>query len=148
MDYFSWTYFFRRLLSNPSYYGLKEANAKTINSFLCSLVDKIIERLIAHGCIEMKESYYLNGTFLGYLASFYYLKHETIHKFNTSLKSEATCEHILYLISEALEFDEIPVRHNEDNMNEALAKLVPFPVDPRTFDSPHTKTYLLLQAHL
>ena len=51
------------------------------------------------------------------------------------------------LLSDAYEFDEIPVRHNEDNMNEGLAKLVPYPVDPKTFDSPHTKTYLLLQAH-
>jgi activating signal cointegrator complex subunit 3 len=42
MDYFSWTYFFRRLLSNPSYYGLKEASAKEVNSFLVSLVDKIV----------------------------------------------------------------------------------------------------------
>ena len=28
MDYFSWTYFFRRILSNPSYYGLKDKDAK------------------------------------------------------------------------------------------------------------------------
>ena len=33
-------------------------------------------------------------------------------------------------------------------MNEGLAKLVPFEVDPKTFDSPHTKTHLLIQAHL
>jgi activating signal cointegrator complex subunit 3 len=45
MEFFSWTYFFRRLLSNPSYYGLKESNAKEINNFLANLVDKVIDRL-------------------------------------------------------------------------------------------------------
>ena len=53
MDYFSWTYFFRRLLSNPSYYGLKESSAKTINSYLMGLVDKIVNRLVDHGCITV-----------------------------------------------------------------------------------------------
>lgn len=48
------------------------------------------------------------------------------------------------LLCDALEFSEIPVRHNEDNMNEGLAKLVPFEVDPRSYESPHTKTNLLL----
>ena len=33
-------------------------------------------------------------------------------------------------------------------MNEGLAKLIKFKPDPKTYDSPHTKTYLLLQAHL
>jgi len=51
---------------------------------------------------------------------------------------------LIFILSNASEFDEIPVRHNEDNMNENLAKLVPYDVDKRTFDSPNTKTNLLL----
>lgn len=78
MDYFSWTYFFRRILSNPSYYGLKESSAKEVNKFLQGLVDKIVKRLAEHKCITCSDDFELQGTFLGYLASFYYVRHETI----------------------------------------------------------------------
>lgn len=59
-----------------------------------------------------------------------------------------TIPNLLEILCNSKEFEEIPVRHNEDNLNEGLSKLVPHPVDPRTYDSPHTKTYLLIQAHL
>ena len=81
MDYFSWTYFFRRLMSNPSYYGLKEASAKEVNRFMVDLVDKVIKRLVEHGCIKCEDNYGVEGTFLGYLSSFYYVRHETIWLF-------------------------------------------------------------------
>ena len=44
-------------------------------------------------------------------------------------------------------FEELPVRHNEDELNGELAKLVPWEVDSYSLDSPHTKAYLLLQCH-
>lgn len=46
-------------------------------------------------------------------------------------------------MANAKEFDEIPLRHNEDNMNENLAKLVPYEVE-KLYDSPNIKTNLLL----
>jgi hypothetical protein len=51
------------------------------------------------------------------------------------------------VLSDTQEFAELPVRHNEEDLNGELAKLVPWPVDPYTLDSPHTKAFLLLQAH-
>ncbi len=44
------------------------------------------------------------------------------------------------------EFDELPVRHNEDKLNAAMSRTVRFPVDARTCDDPHTKANLLLQV--
>ncbi len=44
-------------------------------------------------------------------------------------------------------YAELPVRHNEDELNGELAKLVPWEVDTATLDSPHTKAFLLLQCH-
>ena len=44
------------------------------------------------------------------------------------------------------EYDELPVRHNEDGLNATLSASVRFPVDARTCDDPHTKANLLLQA--
>lgn len=39
------------------------------------------------------------------------------------------------------------MRHNEDELNEQLARLLPWPVKGGSFDDPHTKAFLLLQAH-
>uniref|UniRef100_A0A8C5ESZ6 Activating signal cointegrator 1 complex subunit 3 n=1 Tax=Gouania willdenowi TaxID=441366 RepID=A0A8C5ESZ6_GOUWI len=48
---------------------------------------------------------------------------------------------------DAEEYAELPVRHNEDQLNSQLAQQLPLQVNPHSFDSAHTKTHLLLQAH-
>lgn len=52
------------------------------------------------------------------------------------------------LFQDAEEYTDLPVRHNEDHMNSELAKCLPIELNPHSFDSPHTKAHLLLQAHL
>lgn len=42
MDWITWTYFFRRLLKNPSYYGLENAEPSTVKKYLIDLVDKTL----------------------------------------------------------------------------------------------------------
>lgn len=54
---------------------------------------------------------------------------------------------LIDIIASAQEFEEFPVRHNEDKLNAALSNDVPLKVNSYTFDSPHTKCNLLLQAH-
>jgi activating signal cointegrator complex subunit 3 len=55
------------------------------------------------------------------------------------------------VLSSVAEFDELPVRHNEDRINAELAhKIVEsggWKVDTRTAEDPHTKANLLFQAH-
>ena len=53
---------------------------------------------------------------------------------------------MLGLLCSVAEYDEMPVRHNEDKLNTTLAEAVRFRVDARTADDPHTKTNLLLQV--
>lgn len=54
---------------------------------------------------------------------------------------------LISVSQEAEEYAEMPVRHNEDQMNSQLAQQLPLQVNPHSFDSAHTKTHLLLQAH-
>uniref|UniRef100_A0A8C7G8G9 Activating signal cointegrator 1 complex subunit 3 n=1 Tax=Oncorhynchus kisutch TaxID=8019 RepID=A0A8C7G8G9_ONCKI len=51
------------------------------------------------------------------------------------------------LLQDAEEYAELPVRHNEDQLNSELAQRLPLQVNPHSYDSAHTKTHLLLQAH-
>ena len=53
MDYVTWTYFFRRLLKNPSYYHLEEA--ASINHYLSELVTKALAELQESYCVEIEE---------------------------------------------------------------------------------------------
>jgi activating signal cointegrator complex subunit 3 len=55
MDYVTWTYFFRRLLMNPSYYQLEEATKDSVNGFLSRLVSGALAELEGSHCIEFEE---------------------------------------------------------------------------------------------
>ena len=55
LDYFTWTYFFRRLLRNPSYYELESVEPEDVNRFLSQLVQGTVDTLIEAGCIEVDE---------------------------------------------------------------------------------------------
>ena len=47
------------------------------------------------------------------------------------------------ILSHVEEYAEVPVRHNEDQMNINLSSICPYPVDRRGADSPKVKTFLL-----
>ena len=55
MDYLTWTYFFRRLLMNPSYYQLEGEGSAAINQYLSELVNKALGELQASYCIDIEE---------------------------------------------------------------------------------------------
>ena len=148
MDYITWTYFFRRLIVNPSYYQLEDPKPDSINNFLSEIVQKALLQLDFSYCIEVEEDgHTLHPSTLGCIASFYYLHHTSIKLFREKLFSGCTQEELLKVLCDSAEYDELPVRHNEDDMNRALAATLPLKVDPGACDSPHTKAYLLLQAH-
>ena len=54
---------------------------------------------------------------------------------------------LLRVLCDASEFDELPVRHNEEHVNAQMARELPWLVDEKACDSPHVKAQLLLQAH-
>ncbi|CAM5132033.1 unnamed protein product [Natator depressus] len=148
MDYITWTYFFRRLIMNPSYYNLDDVSHDTMNKFLSNLVEKSLIDLECSYCIEIGEdNRRIEPLTYGRIASYYYLKHQTVRMFKDRLKPECSVEELLSVLSDAEEYADLPVRHNEDQMNSELAKHLPIEVNPHSFDSSHTKTHLLLQAH-
>ncbi|KAL0364719.1 UNVERIFIED_CONTAM: DExH-box ATP-dependent RNA helicase DExH14 [Sesamum angustifolium] len=53
----------------------------------------------------------------------------------------------LHVLAGASEYDELPVRHNEENYNAQLSNKVRYMVDKNLLDDPHVKANLLLQAH-
>ncbi|KAI0234175.1 putative steryl acetyl hydrolase mug81 [Massospora cicadina] len=146
LDYLSWTYLYRRVRMNPTYYGLDEATEPAINSYLSTLVDRSFDELRASGCLADGDFGSVSATPLGKIGSHYYLQHRTLRGF-ARLRSDSFVA-ILRALCDAQEYAEHPVRHNEDLINQELERLVPHPVAPQTYGCPHAKVFLLIQAHL
>ena len=63
------------------------------------------------------------------------------------ISSEMTSQDVLELLTSSHEYEELPVRHNEDSVNSELAQQLPVPVRNTNYDLPSTKAHLLLHAH-
>ncbi|KAI2465485.1 Sec63-domain-containing protein [Annulohypoxylon bovei var. microspora] len=158
LDYLTWTFFFRRLHKNPSYYGLEisaeEHNTiaaqQLANDFMVEMVNKSLDELNTSKCVETYPNGDVDPTPLGKIMSYYYLSHKTIRQLVKHAKPKANFLDVLSWVSRATEYDELPVRHNEDLINAELSKNLPF--DGNAFSlpmwDPHVKAFLLLQAHM
>lgn len=198
VDFVSWSYLFRRVSVNPSYYGLPSSQAEHVDAYLSGLVAASLKALQASGCVvvdEDAEGYdddsraasiweedpfeeegvskgwrgaetarpragggaarggCVRGTALGAVAARYYLRHATAATLGAFSASGApSTRRMLRALASAAEFDELPVRHNEEHSNAALAASVAaaagWPTNTGALEDPHTKAHLLLQAHL
>lgn len=147
VDYLTWTYFFRRLLQNPAYYGLEQLEPSQVNKYLSDLVDRSLGVLESACCLQITDSKSVEPTSLGRIASYYYLSYVTLDMLRKQLEPTSDLEHLLKVLSDCHEFSQLPVRHNEDLLNGQLAADCRWPVNQNSLDSSHTKTLLLLQAH-
>lgn len=149
VDYMTWTYFFRRLVQNPSYYGMEGIQEEDMNLFLTMTVGKCLDQLELSYCIESDDDGRgIFSTVLGRISSYYYLAHQTVQHFQDNLQPDMSTKDALQVLVDSTEFEQMPVRHNEDLTNTELAKTCPIELNAYTMDSPHTKAHLLLQAHI
>ncbi|KAL6624933.1 Sec63-domain-containing protein [Neocallimastix californiae] len=177
IDYLTWTYFYRRLQINPSYYGLEDSSPEALNEYLSYLVEKTLHDLYMNSCLTYSGEIGIRPTVYGHIASFYYLSYKTIHYYKNILtedyrpQGDPTQEHqyadgdfarLLYLLCEAPEYKEHPVRHNEELLNEELEarcrmSLVELGridstfggnLKNKSYGDPHAKVFILLQAFL
>ncbi|KAK2759975.1 hypothetical protein FQN54_002711 [Arachnomyces sp. PD_36] len=160
LDYLTWTFFFRRLHKNPSYYGLEisaeEHNTITAQTmaadFMIETVDKSLGELAESSCVVFDSATgEVDPTPFGKIMSYYYLSHKTIRYLMSHATRSPTFQDALTWLCSATEFDELPTRHNEDLINAELSRNLPLPVDSLgdlPMWDPHTKAYLLLQAYM
>ncbi|KAK3115284.1 putative steryl acetyl hydrolase mug81, partial [Teratosphaeriaceae sp. CCFEE 6253] len=159
LDYLTWTFFFRRLHKNPSFYGLEisaEENNTVVaqqaaNDFMVDMVDKSLAELADSRCLTIQSNGDVDPTPLGKIMSYYYLAHKTIRMLSKHAKPEASFSDALSWMTRATEYDELPVRHNEDLINAELSANLPLDA-VKIFEGlpmwdPHVKAFLLLQAY-
>jgi activating signal cointegrator complex subunit 3 len=105
MDYLTWTYFFRRLLVNPSYYELESLKNTPVNKYLSFLVQRSLTELEDSYCVTVADDGQLQSSELGRIASYYYLSHKTVKMFKETLSNDVEIELLLDIVSQSQEFE-------------------------------------------
>jgi antiviral helicase SLH1 len=116
---------------------------------MIDLVDSALGDLSDSSCAVIHSTGEIESTPFGKIMSYYYLSHKTIRMLQREATDSPSFEAALSWLSLATEFDELPVRHNEDLINGELGRRLRF--DPSLLAlplwDPHVKAFLLLQAH-
>ena len=148
VDYIKWTYFFKRLVKNPTYYGLSDAkDPKKLNEFINKLIEQVLKELHDSGCIKFLDNEGLESTYLGNYTSFYYMSYKTAKFFNDTLKANLSIEELINVLTLSEELSHVPVRHTEDEINKQMAQELPIKNPKFNYGKAATKGNLLIQAH-
>eukprot|EP01135_Chromosphaera_perkinsii_P009183 Nk52_evm18s1671 gene=Nk52_evmTU18s1671 len=156
VDYLSWVFLFRRLTKNPNYYGLTGTTHRHLSEFLSELIEDTLVELEKIKCISItgEDEDQLEPLNLGMIAAYYSISYRTIEIFSESLTPKTKMKGFIQILSEAAEFEQLPVRHHEDEILRQLARTVKYNVEEQEVEEgedlyamPQTKANLLLQAH-
>ncbi|CAG9834327.1 unnamed protein product [Diabrotica balteata] len=153
VDYLTWTFLYRRLTQNPNYYNLQGVTHRHLSDHLSELVENTLSDLEQSKCISIEDEIDCVPLNLGMIAAYYYINYTTIELFSLSLNSKTKIRGLLEIISSAAEYEDVSVRHREDNILRQLSQKLPNKLTSPSggqpkFNDPHVKTNLLLQAHL
>ncbi|NWI06612.1 U520 helicase, partial [Tichodroma muraria] len=150
VDYLTWTFLYRRMTQNPNYYNLQVPSLFPwiLSDHLSELVEQTLSDLEQSKCISIEDEMDVAPLNLGMIAAYYYINYTTIELFSMSLNAKTKVRGLLEIISNAAEYENIPIRHHEDNLLRQLSQKVPHKLTNPKFNDPHVKTNLLLQAHL
>lgn len=150
-DAINWTtfsYFYRRLLANPSYYGLASTTHEGLSNYMSDLVETTLRDLGEFKIIDFDED---DGTVAPHnaamIGAYYNISYVTMQTFLLSLNGRTKLKGILEIVTSATEFESIQVRRHEERLLRRIHDRVPVKMSQPVYDSPHFKAFVLLQAH-
>lgn len=148
VDWATYTYFYRRLLANPSYYGLTDTSHEGLSTHLSELVENTLKDLAEAKIIEVdEEDDSITPLNPAMIAAYYNISFITMQTFLLSLTGRTKLKGILEIVSSATEFESIQIRRHEENTLRRIYDRVPVKMAQPAFESPHFKAFVLLQAH-
>ncbi|MCJ1451852.1 DEIH-box ATPase [Mycoblastus sanguinarius] len=148
VDWATYTYFYRRLLANPSYYGLTDTSHEGLSTHLSELVENTLKDLSEAKIIELdEEDDTVTGLNAAMIAAYYNISFITMQTFLLSLTGRTKLKGILEIVTSATEFESIQIRRHEDHILRRIYERVPVKMAQPAYESPHFKAFILLQAH-
>ncbi|KAL2004915.1 hypothetical protein VTN00DRAFT_2765 [Thermoascus crustaceus] len=148
VDWMTYTYFYRRLLANPSFYGLSDVSHEGLSTFLSELVENTLKELSEAKIIDLdEEDDTVSPLNAAMIAAYYNISFITMQTFLLSLSARTKLKGILEIVTSATEFESIQMRRHEDHILRRVYDRVPVKMAQPAYDSPHFKAFVLLQAH-
>ena len=148
VDWATYTYFYRRLLANPSYYGLTDTSHEGLSTHLSELVENTLKDLSEAKIIELdEEDDTVTPLNPAMIAAYYDISFITMQTFLLSLTGRTKLKGILEIVTSATEFESIQIRRHEDHILRRIYDRVPVKMAQVSYESPHFKAFVLLQAH-
>jgi pre-mRNA-splicing helicase BRR2 len=148
VDWTTYTYFYRRMLANPSFYGLVDTSHEGLSGFLSDLVETTLKDLVDAKIIELdEEDDSITPLNPAVIAAYYDISFITMQTFLLSLNAKTKQKGLLEIVTSATEFENIQIRRHEDTVLRRLYDRVPAKMSEPQYDSPHFKAFVLLQAH-
>ncbi|KAH9902242.1 Sec63 Brl domain-containing protein [Xylariomycetidae sp. FL2044] len=148
INWTTFTYFYRRLLANPSYYSLTNPTHDGLSSYLSDLVEVTLKELTESKIIDLDED---DGSVApqnaAMIAAYYNISYITMQTLLLSLSARTKLKGILEIITSATEFESIQIRRHEESLLRRIYDRVPVKMSEPAYDSPHFKAFVLLQAY-
>lgn len=149
VDWSTYTYFYRRLLANPSFYGLTDTSHEGLSTHLSELVETTLKDLSEAKMIELdEEDDTVTPLNAAMIAAYYNVSFITMQTFLLSLTNKTKLKGMLEIVTSATEFESIQIRRHEENILRRIYERVPVKMTTQPdYGSPHFKAFVLLQAH-
>ena len=148
VDWATYTYFYRRLLANPSYYGLTDTSHEGLSAHLSELVENTLKDLAEAKIVELdEEDDTVTPLNAAMIAAYYNISFVTMQTLLLSLTGRTKLKGILEIVTSATEFESIQIRRHEDRILGRIYDRVPVKMAQPSYESPHFKAFVLLQAH-
>ena len=148
INWFTYTYYYRRLMANPSFYGLTDTTQDGFNNHLSELIETTLKELGDANIIEIdEEDDSITPLNAAMIAGYYNISFITMQTFLLSLKKGTKLKGILEIITAATEFEDIQIRRHDDHVLQRIYDRLPVKVSDANYESPHFKAFILLQAH-
>ena len=148
VDWTTYTYFYRRLLANPSYYGLTDTSHEGLSTHLSEVVENTLKDLVDAKIIELDEDNdSIEALNAAKIAAYYNISFITMQTFLLSLTGRTKLKGILEIVTSATEFEAIQIRRHEESVLRRIYDRLPVKMAQPVYESPHFKAFVLLQAH-
>jgi pre-mRNA-splicing helicase BRR2 len=148
VDWSTYTYFYRRLLANPSFYSLTDTSHDGLSAHLSEMVENTLKDLAEAKIVDVDdEDDTVTPLNPAMIAAYYNISFITMQTLLLSLTGRTKLKGLLEIVTSATEFEVIQVRRHEDRVLRRIYDNVPVKMSEPNYESPHFKAFVLVQAH-
>lgn len=151
VNWLGYTYLYVRMMRAPHIYGISDDELSQDPLLIkrrADLVHSAATLLDKHNLIKYeKKTGVFQVSFLGKIASHYYIKYPSIATYNENIKANMSIIDLFKVFSLSNEFKYIPIREEEKLELQKIVEKVPLPIKG-SYDDASTKINVLLQAFI